>query len=151
MNIFRHPPDLELLEENEILMIDTKDLILQRDIKKQEKEKNTKALSSGRKNIFSWVLSHLDRIMLERVGFLHTLPSISESALSYPKVFVLHRRGQELPKGYLKRVPPDTILVVIGPEDFPKHNVFEARPITSRHLKKVSQCDESSCNKHLDA
>lgn len=110
-------------------------------------EENTTAFPSEPKNIFSLVWFRLKLLFFGLQFCRHYDAGFHEFYLPRPRVFVLRLKGQPLLEIYLKQVPTNMPLIVIDTEDHPGRNVFEARPISSKRLKKVLRHDESNYSK----
>lgn len=141
-------PFLELIKPDEILFIPPEDLELQKRIKEPVTQKNKNKVSCVHiyKSFLGWLLNYSST----SAPLLHPQEHDDLCAfyLSHPRVFVLHRRGQPLPKEWKEQVPPSTLLIVVEPEDWPGHNCFLAQPIPLSSLRQELQLDESKNNKH---
>ncbi len=142
----------ECIHDNEILYIsNTEDSLSKRDTGSKARQRNTKGEPSVRRGN---LLLRLFRYFFPFDGqpdCLHIPPVSSEYPLPHPKVFVLHQKGQPLPEQYLEKVPPNTILIAVNPEDYLACNCFEAQPISLERLRQEKQRGESICNMLHDA
>ncbi len=98
-----------------------------------------------------WVLLAYFSRLIKRCDNHRVADGSCEDFSQHPRVFVLHQRGLPFPKIYSEQVPPSTILIAVNPSDYPRHNCFEAQPITLKRLMQESQHDESNHSMHSDA